>query len=192
MTSLYFGLLRDGVPADEKVVRTTAEPYDASTRPAMQDDTPERGEVETDSNPQLGMTGRQLASHWVEGQQSVPPQTPLVNAAHLHNDLIDRQVSSSGTAAQREASGEWGHGTLSYAIGIEPVADLTEGGKMGNEYFKANDRDIQETADNSMMSVPPGYDQSTSGKVAATGKTLSREAAMAGMYNAFWKEGRAV
>lgn len=189
MTSLYFGMLRDGVPADEKVVRTTAEPYEHDAPPAVQDSMPDMQEVANDPNPDLGMTSRQRASHWVEGQQGAPNWIPESDAQYQHNAIVDRQVASSGTAAAREARGEWGHGTMSYAVGIAPVADLTEGGKMGNEYFVRTPRDIQETSDETMMSVPPGYDQSTKGRVSALGKVEGRAAAVAAQYDAFWNGG---
>jgi hypothetical protein len=189
MTNLYFGTLREGVPADEKVVRQTATPYDRDAPAAMQDSMPDRGEVETDPNPTLGMVNRQKSSLWVQGKKFFPWWKGSVDESYEHNAIIDRQVSTSGTAAAREAAGEWGHGTASFAVGIEPVGDLTDGGAFSNEYFKRNDRDIQETADPTMMSVPPGYDQSVNGRVSAEGKVASRAAAMAGMYNTFWNSG---
>ncbi len=189
MTSLYFGLLRDGVPADEKVVRTTAEPYEHDAPAAVQDSMPDQQEVTTDTNPDLGMVGRQLASHWVPTEKSTPAWIPESDAQYQHNAIVDRQVASSGTAAARESRGEWGHGTMAYAVGIAPVGDLTDGGKMGNEYFVRTSRDIQETSDDTMMTVPPGYDQSTKGRVSALGKTDARVAAVSGMYDAFWNGG---
>ncbi len=189
MTSLYFGLLRDGVPADEKVVRSTAEPYEADAPAAVQDGMPDAQEVAADKNPDLGMVGRQLASHWVEGQQGTPEWIPNADSQYEHNAIVDRQVATSGTAAAREARGIWGHGTMSYAVGIAPVDDLVDGKKMGNEYFVRNERDIQEGSDETMMSVPPGYDQSVKGRVAAEGKKDARESAMAGLYDSFWNGG---
>ncbi len=189
MTSLYFGVLRDGVPADEKVVRSTSEPYEADAPAAVQDSMPDAQEVPTDKNPDLGMVGRQLASHWVPSEKSRPDWIPNADAAVEHNAIVDRQVATSGTAASREAAGVWGHGTMPYAVGIAPVDDLRDGGKMGNEYFVRNERDIQETADNTMMSVPPGYDQSVKGRVAAEGKLSARESAVASMYDSFWNGG---
>jgi len=104
-----------------------------------------------------------------------------------HNLLIDRQVSSSGTAAAREASGQFGHGTASYAIGIEPTGDLREGGKLGNDYFSAGKPDIQNGA-GSYMTTPPGYDLMTSDMVAQTGKDAARQAG--NPYDAWWKGGQ--
>jgi hypothetical protein len=189
MASIMFGTLSTtGVPADEKVVRSTATPVDHNAPAAMQTDMPQMSEVETDHNPNLGMVNRQLASRWFERIRSRPEWKQRVDDGYEHNAIIDRQVSSSGTAAAKEATGEWGHGTIPHAIGIEPVGDLTDGGKMGNEYFKTNERDIQETAGMEMQ-PPTNYDQGVTGRVSATGKTSARQAAMAGMYNAFWNGG---
>lgn len=189
MTSLYFGMLRNGVPAEEKVVRSTAEPYEPDAPAAVMDSMPDQQEVATDKNPDLGMVNRQLASHWVPSEKSAPAWRENADNAVNHNYVVDRQVASSGTAASREASGEWGHGTMAYAVGIAPQGDLTDGGKMGNEYFVREPRDIQETADDTMMTVPPGYEQGIKGSVAATGKANAREAAVEAAYNTWWNEG---
>lgn len=190
MTSLMFGTLSStGVPADEEVVRSTATPVEMDAPAAMQEDMPEQQEVETDPNPHLGMVNRQLASKWVEGQQSVPQEIPVYGAENAANQLINQQVATSGTAAAREAAGIRGHGTLSYAVGIEPVQGLVDGHRMGNDYFTTNKRNIQDGMRHD-MSVPPGTDQSTKGAVAALGKENARKAAEAAMYQAFWNGGQ--
>jgi hypothetical protein len=189
MTSLMFGVMGNhGVPVDEKVVRSTALPVEKDAPAAMESDVPQWNEpAETDQNVNLGMNTRTLASHWVEGEQSAPFWQGAVDQNIQHNALVDGRISSSGTAAQREAAGQFGHGTASYAIGIEPVGDLREGGAFGNEYFAAGKPDIQETAGN-YMSVPPGYDQATTGKVAQTGKVVAHQAATSA-YDAWWNGG---
>ncbi len=190
MTSLMFGTLSSiGVPADEAVVRSTATPVEPDAPAAVQDDMPEQQEVETDHNPHLGMVNRQLASKWVEGQQSVPGEIPIDRIQNATNQIINDQVATSGTAAAREAAGIRGHGTLSYAVGIEPVQGLVDGHRMGNDYFTVNPRLIQEGMRHD-MSVPPGTDQSTKGAVSAFGKEEARKAAMAAQYNAFWNGGQ--
>lgn len=190
MTSLMFGQLSSiGVPADEKVVRSTATPVDDDAPAAMQTDMPEPQEVETDHNPDLGMVNRQLASRWFPSIKTRPIHQGEVDINHVHNDIIDRQVSTSGTAAAREASGEWGHGTAAYAVGIEPVGDLQDGHKMGNEYFVRHDRPVQEGM-GSYMGAAKGPDSNTVGSVAAAGKAGSREAAQASLYNVFWNGGK--
>lgn len=191
MTSLFFGQLNTvGVPADEKVVRSTTAVVQVGAPPAMQDDMPTQSEVETDPNPLLGMSTRQMASKWIEGEQFVPEiQLEQVTGADAHNGIIDRQVSSSGTAAGRESSGQWGHGTASFAIGIEPVGDLHDGGRMGNEYFERVPRGIQAGMGSYMSPAAGSADQDTKGSVAALGKDNARKAAMAGLYNTFWNGG---
>jgi|SRR6478735_171470 len=191
MTSLFFGQLTGtGVPADEKVVRNTATPVYHDAPPAMQTDLPEQSHIETDTNPDLGMVNRQKGSHWTDRFRSRPNWIPEVDNQTEYNAIVDRQVSSSGTAAAKEATGEWGHGTIPYAVGIEPVGDLRDGGKMGNEYFKTNVRNIQDTSDNTMMSTPPGLDRSVTGTVMAEGKVNARKAAMAAAYDAYWNGGQ--
>jgi hypothetical protein len=132
------------------------------------------------------MVNRQVASDWHEPEQYAPSWAAEVDANHEHNDIIDRQVSSSGTAAQRETAGQFGHGTLGHAVGIEPTGDLVSPNtKMGNTYFVREDRDIQETAGD-MMSVPPGWDQDTRGAVMGQGKDDARDATQASQYAAWY------
>jgi hypothetical protein len=190
MTSLMFGQLSSiGVPADEEVVRSTATPVDINAPAAMQEDMPEPEEVETDHNPNLGMVNRQLASKWFASIRTRPIHQGEVDNNHLHNDIVDSKISTSGTAAAREASGEWGHGTMAYAVGIEPVNDLVDGHKMGNEYFVRHDRPVQEGM-GSYMSNAKGPDSNTVGSVAAAGKANSRAAAQASMYDIWWGGGK--
>ena len=189
MTSLMFGHLSGiGVPADEVVVRSTATPVEHDAPAAVQEDMPMPNEVETDSNPHLGMVNRQLASDWHEGVRGVPAWIPEVDAVSNSATIINSQVSSSGTAAARESSGVTIK-NMSYAVGIEPVSDLVDGHKMGNEYFTTNPKLIQSTMTDS-MSLPPGSDQQTSGKVSALGKDNARKAAQAAIYNSYWNEGK--
>lgn len=184
--NLLFGVMgNNGVPADEKVVRSTATPVDDTAPAAMQDSPPDFNEIpQEDPNPNLGIVNRTTASHWVEGEQYSPFWAAEVDNQWTHNNIIDRQISSSGTAAAREAAGQFGHGTASYAIGIEPVSDLRDGGKLGNEYLAVGKPDIQHTAGD-YMSVPPGYDGSTSALVAATGRDAARVAGNS-PYDAMW------
>lgn len=190
MPSIMFGQLSTiGVPASEEVVRTTATPVDINAPAAMQEDMPEMSEVETDPNPDLGMVNRQLASQWVDSEQYPPIHKWQVDADEEHNAIVDRQVSSSGTAAAREAAGVWGHGTAAYAVGIEPVGDLRDGGKMGNQYFVRDSRSVQATMDDSMSNAI-GPDRSTIADVAATGKVNARKAQQASLYAEYWNGGK--
>lgn len=186
MTSLMMGQLwTTVVPADEATVRATAVPVFHDKPAAMADDMPVMSEVETDHDPNLGMVNRQVASKVGGGEKYAPFWADEVNRQDEHNAIIDRQVSTSGTAAAREEAGQFGHGTARYAVGIEPVGDLGDQGKLGNDYFQRNPRTIQDTADDTMMTPVPDKNVNT----AATGKANSRKAAQASMYNQFWNGG---
>jgi hypothetical protein len=183
--SLFYGMLSNGsVPADENAVRRNTTPVDINATPAEQTSAPDFNEVTTDSNPQLGLEPRQLASHVKPIEKYAPFWKDEVDRQAEHNHVIDRQVSTSGTAAAREAAGKFGHGTILVVEGIEPVQDLRDGGKFGNEYFTRHDRDVQEGM-GAYMTTPPGVDQSTTAMVAATGKTAAMQARESAMYNAF-------
>lgn len=186
MTSLFFGaLVNSGVPADENAVRRNTAPVEIHAEPAMMDAGPDFNEkIETDDNPNLGLDPRQLASHVIPSEKYRPFWIEDVTAGDEHNAIVDRQVSSSGTAAMRESAGQFGHGTLMVTEGIEPVQDLRDGGKFGNEYFTRHERDVQEGAGN-YMSTPPG-DQATTSMVAATGKTAAQKAREASAFNSFY------
>ncbi len=193
MTSILFGQMQTetGVPADEKVVRNTATPVTVDAPPAMADDMPEQQEIETDPNPTLGMSSRQVASAWHEGQ-SATPQTDTVAIQTEANQSVNRRIPTSGTAAAREASGQT-HRNLSYAVGIEPVQDLSgDNAKMGNTYFVREDRPVQEGSGD-YMTVPPGMgNPGTQENVMEAGKEGARAAANASVYDMFWNGGQRV
>lgn len=175
-----------GVPADEKVVRTTATPVDHNAPAAMAPNAPDRNEVETDTNPTLGMVNRQLASTWHEPQKYPPSWGPSVSDSDQYNAIVDKQVSSSGTAAAREMTGQFGHGTIAFAEGIEPVADLVDGGAMTNTYFSA-EKPAVNSVSGDYMSVPPGMDRAAVTATQAVGKSEARKAAMQSAYAAYLK-----
>jgi hypothetical protein len=181
--NMFYGVLsRSGVPSDDQTVRATTNKIDIDGAPAVQKDAPETGEIETDSNPNLaGLATRQLASQWVEGEQFTPSWIGNVDHDATNDDIIDRQVSSSGTAAAREASGIFGHGSMSYAIGIEPVQGLSPGGEFGNTYFAADRPGIQSTS-GAYMSSPPGYDKDVTALVSDTTKRNARYAKESSLY----------
>ncbi len=184
MPSMLFGMMRDGVTTDENVGRTTVDVVNKDTPPAEMDAPPDFNEVETDDNPNLGFVNRQLAGDWHESEQYSPSWGPAVDGNHNHNDIIDRQVSSSGTAAQREMAGQFGHGTAAHSVAIEPV--IRDGAAFGNTYFMSNEQPAQPTMDPS-MSIPPGADSDTRGAVMAAGKLQTRDAAVASQYAAFYR-----
>jgi len=95
-----------------------------------------------------------------------------------YESRIDRQVSSSGTAARREEAGQSGHGTMQYAIGIEPV--IRDGASYGNDYFVTNERNIQEGMGAYMT---PDDNGNWGNKIAAAqARNASRQAYQASLY----------
>lgn len=193
MTSIMFGQMQTetGIPADEKVVRNTATPVDVNAPAAEQDDMPEQQEIETDTNPDLGMSTRQMASHWVEGSRA-NVDTSLIAEQSESNQVVNRRIATTGTAAARETAGET-HRNLSYAVGIEPVQDLADPNhKMGNEYFVRDARGPQQGA-GEYMTVPPGMgNPGTQENLSEAGKQAARAAAQSSVYDAFWNGGQRV
>lgn len=189
--NILFGVVsQSGVPSDEKTVRATTANIDVDAPPAVADDVPEMGHVETDSDPSLaGLATRQLASEWHEGQQYAPAWAQNVDTQAVNSVLIDGQVSSSGTAAAREAAGQFGHGTASYAVGIEPVQGLVDGGRFDNNYFGVPKPAIQETS-GAYMTTPPGVDRDVTGLVSDTAKAQARFANQSGLYTTWYGAGR--
>lgn len=179
MSTLIYGLLREGVPSDENVVRRNTFAVEPDAPPAEMQAGPEFNEVETDDNPNLGLVNRQLASDWHESEQYRPGWIGDVNANHDHNDIINKQVSTSGTAAAREDRGEFGHGTMAYAVGIEPTVGATPA--FGNDYFTTHEREINETA-GLYMQPPPGSDNDERARIAAQGNVGAYQASVAGKY----------
>jgi hypothetical protein len=156
----------------------------------MQDDMPVQQELETDKDPQLGLASRQMASKWVEGVSLPPEWKGQADDVSDSFNSVNRRQGTSGTAAAREAAGIV-NPNLSYAVGIEPVGDLSDDNhKFGNDYFVRETRDIQATSDNEMMTVPPGYYHMSQEAVIAAGKANARDAAAAGPYDLFWNGGK--
>lgn len=183
--NILFGQVSEGVTLEENVGRRTQVPVYKNDPPVEMQHAPDWNEVSTDPNPHLGFVNRSVAGDWHEGEQYVPVHKEEVDNQYLHNAIVDRQVSTSGTAAAREASGEWGHGTMKHSIAIEPTGDLRDGGKLGNDYFKRDDRKIQEVMGNE-MSTAPGIDTDTRGAVMGAGKDNALQAKMDSGYQAWY------
>lgn len=172
MSTLLYGMVRTAVPADEAEIRSTTDVVDHDAPSAEMDSAPDFGEFDSDPDTEGGLTSRQLASHVIPSVQSVNPA--LAEANSEHNAIIDRQVSSSGTAAAREAAGEWGHGTLHIQEGIEPT--IRDGAAFGEEYFKAERDPIQTGMGAYMTPAAPG-NVDENARVQATANRNAREAA---------------
>lgn len=179
MTNAWFLGAQTSIPQSEDEVRNTTEPIRADS-PAEDRAAPNWNEFRTDETGQVtGPTAaRMLASDTKDSVQYEPWWTQL--AQQNHNELIDNQVSSSGTAAAREAAGIQGHGTAQYAIGIEPV--IREGAAFGSDYFTAYEAGANPLAGAYM--TPVDIDNSGRAAVASHAQQNAREA-YAGLYDAF-------
>lgn len=182
MSTLLFGHNRDLVPTDENAVRLTTDPVTPDAPAAEMVGPPEFNEVETDLNPHNGLATRQVASDWHASEKYSPgwagTANPTDSFAH-----INRQVDSSGTAAAREMRGEQGHGTMAYAIGIEPV--IRDGGQYGADYFAVDPRMIQETGGD-YMTPAPGMDHDAVSATANRAVQNAKDAGAAGQYAAWY------
>src|SRR5690606_32540474 len=111
MTNAWFLGATHSVPQSESEVRSTLEPIRNDSTSAEQVDAPEWNEFESDDSGELvGLAPRVAGSDTVDTVQSAPFWAGLATAEH--NQIIDRQVAASGTAAAREMAGDAGHGTM--------------------------------------------------------------------------------
>lgn len=177
MTAAWFLGAATGVPQDESDVRSTVEPirHDNETAEAQHD--PGWNEFETDESGELtGLSPRTVGGNTTDTQKYSPWWAGLASAQH--NVIVDSQVASSGTAARREEAGQQGHGTMQYAVSLEPV--LREGQAYGNTYFESNPAGLQEGAGSYM--TPPDQDNWLQGLAQSRAQKASRSAYQASLY----------
>lgn len=182
MSTLFWGQYRDNIPADENTVRSTTAPVDKDAPPAEMVGRPEFNEVETDPNPNLGMVNRQLASDWNASTRYAPGWAGTANPTESFA-YVNERIDKVGTAADREMRGEFGHGTMAFAVGIEPV--IRDGGQYGADYFAVDPRLIQETAGDYML---PDASQDHDAVSATAGQAVrnAKDAGAAGQYAAWY------
>lgn len=161
-----------GTPADSNIVRSTTAKVYLDAPAAEADAPPDFEEVNTDPNPNLGMVNRQLASEWhqpIKGSNAVADQ-----ASAEHNALVNKTIASIGRAPALEANTDvFGHGSVAWAYGIEPV--LRDGAAFGSDYFAANPTGSQEGIPQ-VMTPAPGYDRQLTGDISTAGVERARDA----------------
>lgn len=137
----------------EKVTRNTY-PVSLDTPAKVMSHAPEFEEIQTDPDPELGFTTHLLASEWHQPEKYSPGIVADL-AQTEHDDILNRVQASKGTAAARELSGEYGHGTHPYAVGIEPI--IRPGTEFGTDYFTSNPLGANETTsyDTGVRNVAP-------------------------------------
>lgn len=180
MTAAWFLGATTSTPQDEASVRSTLEPVRHDSTSAELQSAPEWNSPETDDSGELtGLSPRAVGSDTRDTVKYTPHWLDLASGASAnHNRIIDDQVATSGTAAARERAGQQGHGTMQYAVGIEP--HIRDGAAFGNDYFQRDPADIQEGAGAYMS---PGQTDSWAHAVAADrAKTASREAYLSTQY----------
>lgn len=167
------------IPLTEAEVTTTVEKVRTDTTTAEATAAPEWNELNTDESSQLvGLSPRVVGSATEDSIQSRPWW--LAMSEVNHNEIIDNQVSSSGSAAARESAGEFGHGTMQYAEGIEPV--IRDGAAFGNDYFKVTQAEIQDGAGQYMEPISDNWGKAVSQRNATS---ASRVASNDSMFAAF-------
>jgi hypothetical protein len=179
-TALYV-LHRVDAPHDQEVARSTTEAVDESAPAAVERDAPEFNEVERDTTQHAGMRPSNLASHFVPSTQYAPRWAQNAQVTPSFAGINERQAVV-GTAAGREMGGQFGHGTMSYAIGLEPT--IREGGAFGNDYFTADHPGIQPSM-GYYMEMAPGYDKDISAAASAQAKVDAHQAVADG-YVSVW------
>lgn len=182
MSTLFWGQYRDSIPTDENIVRSTTEYVQTDAPPAEMEGPPEFNELETDSNPNLGMVTRQVASDWHASEQYSPSWADTANPTESFA-YVNERMDKIGTAAAREMAGAFGHGTMAYAVGIEPV--IRDGGQYGADYFAVDPRLIQETAGDYMV-PDASHDHDAVGATAGQAVRNAKDAGAAGQYAAWY------
>jgi hypothetical protein len=184
MTNAWFLGASHSVQQDESDVRSTVEPVRTDPENAEQENPPDWNEnvsENTDESGQLVGLSPRVAGSFTEDSEPNTDPARLALAVSPHNELIDRQVATSGTAAAREEAGEAGHGTMQYEVGIQP---LNPAERFGNDYFEAAPLTANEGSGDYMTPVDTdNYLQ----KVAQTNANKhSRDAFMATAYRQYF------
>lgn len=177
--NLLWSNQRGPVPGDEDSVRSTVTVVEDDV-PAEMVHAPEYNETVTDPDTGGGLTSRQVSSFVIPSSQSVPDVQ--ASAQDEHNAIVNRQVSSSGDAAAKEATGAWGHGTFKVVQGIEPT--LVDGHEMGSDYFRTHER--PDSASGSYLTPARVADSEAEQAAQAMSTRGARHAVQDSMYSAYY------
>lgn len=181
MTAAWFLGAQQSVPQTESEVRSTVDVVRTDSTTSEADGPPDFNEFDSDESSELtGITPRQVGSDTHDSVKYPPFWIRFATARH--NAIIDEQVATSGTAARREERGEQGHGTMQYAIGLEP--EIRDGAAFGNDYFEFLKRDIQ-TGAGAFMTPEVSGEQWNNAVAAAFAARNSRDAFQASLYQQF-------
>lgn len=178
--NLLWSNQRGPVGGDEDSVRSTVTMVEDDV-PAEMHHAPEFNETVTDPDTGGGLTSRQVSSFVIPSSRGVP--NVAASASSEHTEIVNRQVSTSGESAAKEATGQWGHGTLQIVQGIEPT--ITDGQQYGSDYFRTFDR--PQSASGSYLTPSRPTDTATEASAQAAATRGSRHAVQDSMYSAYWR-----
>lgn len=146
---------------------STVTRVDGEAEASVATTTPEIGRIETDAVTEGGLTTHQVASK-VNASERFAPAT-MSRSDHM--DALNNSWSSSGTAAAREAAGQWGHGT---AYSQDSLTRIPDGTEFGETYFARDRRAPNEQVTGYMSANNP--DPAMLDDISDAGKIRSREA----------------
>lgn len=178
MSYMWFVGSSHPVNTHPDVVRSTLDETETSRAAQAEIDAPPAwNEFASDKDTALvGLSPRQMSGDVNPSEHYRPWWIPL--AEQNHNEIVDNRIADSGTAAAREDSGSFGHGTAEFTRSLEPV--IRDGAAYGNDYFVRGGALIQDGAGSYMGSSVPDIDWK--GVAAYLGEKRSRQA-YAGLYD---------
>lgn len=181
MTALWMVGARSPVVVDDGGVRDTMQPVENPETPAELHNTPDIAHANSDRDPQLtGLTDRHVGGDEYPSEKYAPWWADI--ARLNYTAPINDQVSSSGTAARREASGQYGSGTMQYQVSLTP--ELREGAVLGGDYFESEPKQVQQGS--GLVMSPIAEDVDWRAVAQNVGTTNARQAYDNTLYNQFW------
>jgi len=183
--TLAGGSIQSEAPAQtEEQVRSTLDPIRDDAETSEMQTAPDYNEFRSDESGELTGLARRLVGSDTHPREKYVPwwRRFAVGRGGNLNSITDDQVATSGTAARREERGEQGHGTMQYAIGIEP--EIRDGARYGNDYFVVHPKTIQEGA-GAYMQPDETQNQWAIQVAAARSADASRAAYRASLYSGF-------
>lgn len=155
-------------------VRSTVTTVDKDADASVAVSTPERGRLETDPHTDGGLTTHEVASKVTPSERYVP-----ATVSHSsHSDALNNSWSEVGTAAEREAAGQWGHGTLRYQDAMTRIPDGTA---FEETYFARDRRGMNEDVTDYMSPSNP-IDGAAVQNTAVAGMNAARQANTTNIY----------
>lgn len=181
MSILFFQTKAAQIPQSDTLenVRSTVTRVDKDADASVATGTPERNLLETDPSTDGGLTTHQVASQVSPAERYAPSHSATAHSSH--EDARNNSWSAAGTAAAREASGQWGHGT---AYSQDAMTRIPDGTEFREDYFQRDRRGMNEHVTPQMM--PLHDDPAALQDVSDAGREMSREPNTVNIYQAFY------